>query len=99
MQASTSGVWSASSWGCAFHALGFLFLDFRIIKQPNAVGVIIGVSWWCMVTGQALVLYSRLHLVERNKRVLRGVLVMIITNFFILHLPIMVFESMCKRVL
>jgi len=79
-----------SSLGCAFHALGFLFLDFLIIKQPNAVGLIIGVSWWCMVTGQALVLYSRLHLVVRDKRKVRWVLIMIMTNFCVLHLPIMV---------
>lgn len=79
-----------SSLGCAFHALGFLFLDFLIIRQANAVGLIIGISWWCMVTGQALVLYSRLHLVERDKRKVRWVLIMIIINFCVLHLPIMV---------
>lgn len=82
-----------SSWGCTFHPLGFIFLDFGIIKQANAVGVIIGISWWCMVTGQALVLYSRLHLVVRDKRKIRWVLVMIVTNFFILHLPIMVLSQ------
>lgn len=83
-----------SSLGCAFHALGFLFLDFRLIKNANAVGVMIGVSWWCMVTGQALVLYSRLHLVVRDRRKIRWVLAMIITNFFILHLPIMLLSQM-----
>lgn len=90
--------WSlfASSWGCAIHALGFLFLDFRIITQANAVGVMIGVSWWCMVTGQALVLYSRLHLVVRDTRKVRWVLIMIITNFFILHLPIMLLSQMVR---
>lgn len=82
-----------SSLGCAFHALGFLFLDFQIIRQPNAVGLIIGVSWWCMVTGQALVLYSRLHFVVRNKRRVQWVLIMIITNFCILHLPIMILSQ------
>jgi hypothetical protein len=35
-----------SSLGCAIHALSFLFLDFGIINQPNALGVFIGVSWW-----------------------------------------------------
>lgn len=83
-----------SSWGCAIHALGFVILDFRIIMQANAVGVVIGVSWWCMVTGQALVLYSRLHLVVQDSRKVRWVLVMIITNFFILHLPIMLLSQM-----
>lgn len=87
-----------SSLGCAFHALGFLFLDFLIIKQPNAVGLIIGASWWCMVTGQALVLYSRLHLVVRDKRKVQWVLVMIVTNFCILHLPIMIVSQTVSNV-
>lgn len=40
-----------------------------------------------MVTGQSLVLYSRLHLVVRSQRVLRSVLVMIIINFCIFQVP------------
>ncbi|OAQ57278.2 hypothetical protein VFPPC_12636 [Pochonia chlamydosporia 170] len=40
-----------------------------------------------MVTGQSLVLYSRLHLVLHNQLCLRLVLVMIITTAFILHVP------------
>lgn len=88
--------WSllAASWGCAIHALGFVFLDFWIITNAHAVGVMIGVSWWSMVTGQALVLYSRLHLVVRDTRKVRWVLIMIITNFVILHLPIMLLSQM-----
>ncbi|KAL9125401.1 MAG: hypothetical protein Q9217_005386 [Psora testacea] len=87
--------WSllAASWGCAFHALGFVMLDFRIWKNAHIAGVEIGISWWCMVTGQALVLYSRLYLVVRNKRRIQWVLVMIITNFFILHIPIMLLSQ------
>ena len=77
-----------SSWGCAFHALAFIMLDFQIWTNAHVAGVVIGISWWCMVTGQALVLYSRLYLVVRNRRKIRWVLVMIITNFFILHIPI-----------
>lgn len=82
-----------SSWGCAIHPLAFLLLNFQIWRNPHAVGIFIGISWWCMVTGQALVLYSRLHLVMRDMRKLRWVLYMIITNFFILHLPIMLLSQ------
>lgn len=82
-----------SSWGCAIHPLGFLLLNFWILKNAHADGVIIGVSWWCMVTGQALVLYSRLHLVVRDKRKIHWVLIMIITNFCILHIPIMILSQ------
>lgn len=46
-----------------------------------------------MVTGQAFVLYSRLHLVVRNPRTLHLVLAMIITNAFVLHVPTIVFTA------
>jgi hypothetical protein len=45
------------------------------------------VGWYGMVTGQSIVLYSRLHLVLRNPKVLRRVLYMIIMNVFLLHVP------------
>lgn len=82
-----------ASWGCALHPLGFVMLDFGIWTDPHATGVVIGVGWWWMVTGQALVLYSRLHLVVRDARKIRWVLIMIITNFFILHIPIMLLSQ------
>ena len=47
-------------------------------------------GWVGTVTGFALVLYSRLHLVTRSRRILRGVLGMIVADVFILHLPTMV---------
>ena len=39
------------------------------------------------VTGQAFVLYSRLHLVVRDRRILHGVLIMIIVDGVCLHIP------------
>ncbi|KAI4242008.1 MAG: hypothetical protein L6R40_004235 [Gallowayella cf. fulva] len=44
-----------------------------------------------MVTGQAFVLYSRLHLVVRNQKTLRYVLWLIIVDAFIFHIPTIVF--------
>ena len=44
-----------------------------------------------MVTGQAFVLYSRLHLVVRNQRTLRYVLYMILFDACALHIPTIVF--------
>ena len=44
-----------------------------------------------MVTGQAFVLYSRLHLVVRNHRTLRIVLFMIIFDACALHIPTIIF--------
>lgn len=44
-----------------------------------------------MVTGQSFVLWSRLNLVIRNKRILNGVLAAIIINGTALHVPTLVF--------
>ncbi|KAL8973021.1 MAG: hypothetical protein Q9197_002518 [Variospora fuerteventurae] len=78
-----------SSYGCVLHALGFL-LKFFALTGPDYIYVsvtIITVGWYCMVTGQAVVLYSRLHLVVREQKVLRGVLAMIIIDAIIFHIP------------
>jgi hypothetical protein len=47
-------------------------------------------GWVGTVTGFAVVLYSRLHLVTRNRRILNSVLCMIIFSVFAFHLPTMV---------
>lgn len=43
-----------------------------------------------MVSGQAFVLYSRLHLVVQNEMLLRGVLVAIIIDGLAFHTPILI---------
>lgn len=43
-----------------------------------------------MVTGFSLILYSRLHLITSNTRLLRGVLCTILTNGFLFHTPVVV---------
>ncbi|MCJ1471058.1 hypothetical protein MMC07_009706 [Pseudocyphellaria aurata] len=78
-----------SSWGCLLHALGFL-LKFLILTDPKDVYLsvtIITIGWYCMVTGQSIVLYSRLHLVVREQKVLRGILAMIIVDAICFHIP------------
>ncbi|CAI6013723.1 unnamed protein product [Clonostachys chloroleuca] len=73
-------------WGIVPYSVGFLLKGLGI--NPSAVYVyvtLIVVGWYCTVTGQSVVLYSRLHLVDWNKRHLRFVLGMIITNGIILH--------------
>ncbi|KAL9000421.1 MAG: hypothetical protein Q9169_000938 [Polycauliona sp. 2 TL-2023] len=80
-----------SSYGCVLHALGFLLKFFRL-TGPNDEYVYISVSiitigWYAMVTGQAMVLYSRLHLVVRERKILRGILAMIIVDAICFHTP------------
>ncbi|KAL7823525.1 hypothetical protein V8C26DRAFT_386789 [Trichoderma gracile] len=49
-----------------------------------------------MVTGQSLVLYSRLHIVLLRERLVRGVLVMIVVNAVWLLVPITVLLFLCN---
>ena len=76
-----------SSYGCALHALGFLLKFFQLIHNDYVSVSIITVGWYSMVTGQAIVLYSRLHLVVREQRILRGILVMICIDALCFHIP------------
>ncbi|KAL8748037.1 MAG: hypothetical protein Q9190_000187 [Brigantiaea leucoxantha] len=84
--------WSllVSSWGCVLHALGFI-LEFLVGSPWGVTLPFIEIGWVTMVTGQAFVLYSRLHLVVRNPRTLRTVLIAILVDAAILHIPTIVF--------
>lgn len=76
-----------TSWGIMSHSLGII-LKWFVGSCPWEVNTAFAsFGWWGMVTGQSLVLYSRLHLVVRNDRVLRAVLIMIIANFCIFQVP------------
>ena len=76
-----------SSWGIVFHSLGFLLKLFGVVKSYQVTCTMITIGWYAMVTGQSLVLYSRLHLVVKEDRILRWVLIMIIWNAITLHIP------------
>ncbi|KAL9626750.1 MAG: hypothetical protein Q9204_007067 [Flavoplaca sp. TL-2023a] len=80
-----------SSYGCVLHALGFLLKFFRLTGPKDEyvyISVtIITIGWYAMVTGQAVVLYSRLHLVVREQKILRGILAMIIVDAICFHIP------------
>lgn len=81
--------WSmlVASWGIMIHAIAVLLRFFSLAPNfPMCVVIVIG--WYAMVTGQAVVMYSRLHLVVYNQKIIRWVLIMIITNFCILHIPV-----------
>ncbi|KAI4137336.1 MAG: hypothetical protein L6R39_007343 [Caloplaca ligustica] len=84
--------WSllVSSWGCLLHGMGFI-LSF-LVGSPGAVTLpFIEIGWVTMVTGQAVVLFSRLHLVLRNQKILRYVLWFIIIDGCAFHIPTIVF--------
>lgn len=76
-----------SSYGIVLHALGFVLKFFTITTNSYLSVTIITIGWYAMVTGQAVVLYSRLHLVVREQRTLRLVLAMIIVDAICFHIP------------
>ena len=79
--------WSllVASFGLLPYNIGFLLEYFEL--APDYAGVIIDVPGWCaMVTGQSFVLYSRLHLVLHNPKILKGVLWMIIVDGLVFHI-------------
>ena len=79
-----------SSWGCTLHALGFI-LKFLVGTSWLVDLPFIELGWVWMVTGQAFVLYSRLHLVVRKPKTLHYVLALIILDAVALHIPTIVF--------
>lgn len=81
-----------SSMGILPYALGFL-LKYMNVTTGNLkwiAVVLLTIGWWPMITGQALVLWSRLHLIvsgERGDRIIRYTKWMIIVDAIILHIP------------
>lgn len=82
--------WSflVSTCGIGLYSIGFLLKDMSLSSQSVFYVTLIVVGWSSMVTGQSIVLYSRLHLVLRKPAKLRLVLIMIICNAIICHVPI-----------
>ncbi|KAF2133924.1 hypothetical protein P153DRAFT_280794 [Dothidotthia symphoricarpi CBS 119687] len=78
-----------SAFGVIFYALGFLIKFFRVLDPNQDVGyvavVMLTFGWYAMVTGQSVVLWSRLHLVTASRRLTRWTLYMIIINGVLLH--------------
>lgn len=73
-----------SSVGILPYNIGFLLEFFAL--APDWAGVVVDVPGWIMmVTGQSVVLYSRLHLVMQNPKILRAVLVMIVVDGIVFH--------------
>lgn len=79
-----------ATWGIAFNGTGYLLMHLSLTTEANLYATLILIGWCSMVTGQSVVLYSRLHIVMRHQKRLRLVLYMIIANATWLHLPIII---------
>ncbi|KAE8392521.1 hypothetical protein BDV23DRAFT_181455 [Aspergillus alliaceus] len=69
------------------HGLGFIFFIYPLGVSPYISVTLIVTSWYCMVTGHSLVLWSRLHLVLQAPRLLRALLAIIIIDAVAFHVP------------
>ncbi|KAF7542269.1 hypothetical protein G7Z17_g11730 [Cylindrodendrum hubeiense] len=79
--------WSflGASWGIPFYCAGFLVKYFAPSSLGYLAATLIAFGWVAMVTGQSLVLWSRLHLVLRNRVRLKMILWMILVDAFLCH--------------
>jgi hypothetical protein len=79
------------TWGVSLHVVGLIL---KLFNEGNWIlsSILFKIGWVGNVTGFSFVLYSRLNLVVRNRKILRAVLVMIITDAFLLHTPIIIFD-------
>ncbi|KAJ6111366.1 hypothetical protein N7523_007427 [Penicillium sp. IBT 18751x] len=68
------------------HTIGYI-LEFFALAPLWLSLTISTIGFYVMVPGQSVVLYSRLHLVVQNPRILRFVLWLIIVDAFILLIP------------
>jgi hypothetical protein len=77
-----------ATWGVAFNSIGYLLKHRALTTSSNLYATLILIGWCTMVSGQSVVLYSRLHLLMDNKTWLRAVLIMIITNAVCMDIPV-----------
>jgi hypothetical protein len=82
--------WSlvVATYGILLHGIGTKSSSHH--PSPYVYATLIALGWMAMVTGQSMVLYSRLHLVLRDPDKLRWILYMIIFNAITMHIPTVV---------
>lgn len=85
--------WTLYFWSIALSNLGVVICATEQIMSvavpgidPMLIAIITCVGWPLMVTGQSLVLYSRLHMLFVGKTSLRWLLGMITCNGIVIHI-------------
>jgi hypothetical protein len=91
-----SGVyfWSIiiTTLGLILQTTGYILKSFENSAPDILTTIICKIGWVANVTGFAIVLWSRLHLVVNSDRLLKIVLIIICINAVICHVPIIVCE-------
>ncbi|TDZ53941.1 hypothetical protein CTRI78_v006649 [Colletotrichum trifolii] len=88
--------WSmvVANTGILVHAIASML---RYLRRSGTIipGAFALCAWMAMVTGQSVVLWSRLHLVVYNRTWTRLVLGIVVTNGLAIHVPMAVFWVLC----
>ncbi|KAI0161323.1 hypothetical protein GGR57DRAFT_518488 [Xylariaceae sp. FL1272] len=81
--------WSlmVATWGVLINSIAFVLNNNQLLPIRMIPVVFITLGWSLMLTGQAFVLYSRLHLLFNHQSTLRPVLVMIIATAVLVYIP------------
>ncbi|CAG9990085.1 unnamed protein product [Clonostachys byssicola] len=84
--------WSCAlvSWGIILQTLFIILADFGLWKNFLGAVTMIYLSWFIMVVPQSWVLYSRLHLIVLNQRLLRYIRWALIFNSIVFSVPTIV---------
>lgn len=90
--------WSfvVATWGIPFYSGGFFVKYFAPTSLAVLAAVLVSVGWVAMITGQSMVLWSRLHLVLHDQTRLKQILTMIIVDAIVCHcatIPLIIGES------
>jgi hypothetical protein len=76
----------ATAWGIILLTVAFDLKLFALVGS-TLLEILIAAGWVPMVTGFSMILYSRLHLITHNRRVLQICLGFIIFDGIIVHIP------------
>jgi hypothetical protein len=96
--------WSllVASFGIIPYSLALVIKFFELIGNNEWVSeLLLNIGWWTMVTGQSVVLWSRLHLIltgPYGARVLTWAKWMIITDAIVFHIPTSTLNAGCNGI-
>jgi hypothetical protein len=76
----------ATAWGIILLTVAFDLKLFALVGS-SLLEIIIAAGWVPMVTGFSMILYSRLHLITHNRRLLQICLGFICFDAIIVHVP------------
>jgi hypothetical protein len=78
--------------GIILQTTGYILVNFENNWPKVFIIIICKIGWVSNVTGFAIVLWSRLHLVVYDPKILKWILIMILVNGFLCHTPLVVLE-------